>query len=145
MEINAPAERVFAAAVDWRGQDRWIPATTVRTGKQAGIAIGGEIMAVTGRGPLSVLDTMTITRWDVPERVDVRHTGTVIRGTGTMRVVPLGPEQSRFYWAEDFVIPLGTAGKLGWALLKPAFAVGMRAALRRFARLVESGELGTTP
>lgn len=142
VDIAAPAEVVFDAVVDWRGQDRWIPMTTVRAGRQAGIAVGGEVAAYTGIGPIGFLDTMTVTRWDVPHRVDVVHTGNVVRGIGIMTVRSLGPAQSRFYWAEDLEIPFGIAGQVGWALMKPAFGLGMRAALKRFAALVEAGELG---
>ena len=34
-------------------------------------------------------DTMVITRWEPPYRVDVTHTGKVVQGTGTMEVVAL--------------------------------------------------------
>ena len=142
VDIKAPAEQVFAAVVDWRGQDRWIPLTTVRPGRQAGIAVGGEIAAYTGIGPIGFLDTMTITRWDVPTRVDVVHTGSVVKGIGIMTVKPLGPHESRFYWAEELEIPLGVVGRIGWELIKPAFGFGMQAALKRFGQLVEAGELG---
>ncbi len=143
VDVDAPAQRVFNAVVDWRGQDLWIPATTVRPGKQGGIAVGGEISAVTGFGPISFLDTMTSTRWDDPVRVDVLHTGRVVRGIGIMRVQELGPDRSRFYWAEDLDLPLGVLGQVGWLVIKPAFALGMKVSLRKFASLVESGELGT--
>lgn len=142
VDIAAPASVVFDAVVDWRGQDRWIPLTTVRPGRNAGIAVGGEVAAYTGIGALGFLDTMTITRWDVPHRVDVLHTGNVVRGVGIMTVRSLGTDLSRFYWAEELEIPLGVFGQVGWAMLKPAFGFGMKAALRRFATLVENGELG---
>ena len=101
VDIAAPAQEVFNAVVDWRGQDRWVPLTIVRAGRQAGIAVGGEIA-----------------------------------------VRPLDAENSRFYWAEDLDVPLGIVGQIGWQLVKPAFAFGIKAALKRFANLVEKGELG---
>jgi hypothetical protein len=143
IDIDAPAEQVFAAVVDWRGQDRWIPATTVRVTNQAGIAVGGEIVAVTGVGLFSIVDTMVITRWDIPERVDVRHVGNIIKGIGIMRVIPISPERARFLWAEDIDVPFGLLGRSGWAVLKPGYAALIRRSLRKFAGLVESGELGT--
>ena len=142
VDIAAPAQEVFNAVVDWRGQDRWVPLTTVRAGRQAGIAVGGEIAAYTGVGPIGFLDTMTITRWDVPHRVDVLHTGNVVKGIGIMTVRPIDAENSRFYWAEDLEVPLGIVGQIGWQLVKTAFAFGIKAALKRFANLVEKGELG---
>jgi hypothetical protein len=142
VDIAAPAQQVFNAVVDWRGQDRWIPLTTVRAGRQAGIAVGGEIAAYTGIGPIGFLDTMTITRWDVPHRVDVLHTGNVVKGIGIMTVRSLDAQHSRFYWAEELEVPLGIVGQIGWQLIKPGFGIGMKAALKRFANLVEQGELG---
>ncbi len=142
VDVAAPADVVFAAVVDWRGQDRWIPFTTVRAGRNAGIEVGGEVAAYTGFGPFGFLDTMTITRWDVPRRVDVLHTGSVVKGRGIMAVHPLGPDRSRFYLAEDLEIPFGAAGEFGWMLIKPVFGIGMKSVLMRFASLVESGELG---
>ncbi len=144
VDVDASAEQVFAAVVQWSGQDRWIPLTTVRAGRHAGIGLGGEIAAYTGIGPIGFLDTMVITRWDVPHRVDVLHTGNVVKGIGIMTVRPLGSDRARFYWAEDLEVPLGVLGQVGWQIVKPAFGIGMKAALNRFARLVEQGELGGT-
>jgi len=142
VDVNASADRVFAAMVDWSAQGRWIPATTVTPGRNEGRGVGGELSAFTGVGKVGVLDTMVITRWDTPERVDVLHTGRVVRGIGIMRVEVLDESTSRFYWAEDLDLPLGPVGRLGWPLVKPAFALGMRQALGKFASLVEIGELG---
>ncbi|MGB3674980.1 MAG: SRPBCC family protein [Candidatus Nanopelagicales bacterium] len=142
VDVAAPAAVVFDAVVDWRGQERWIPLTTVRGGRNEGVGVGGEVAAYTGIGGFGFLDTMTITRWEVPHRVDVLHTGAVVRGIGIMTVRPLGADRSRFYWAEELEVPLGTIGQVGWALLKPAFGLGMKAALARFAALVEAGEIG---
>ncbi len=142
VDVNAPAERVFAAVVDWRGQDKWIPLTTVTPGRNDGVGAEGELSAFTGVGRLGFLDTMIITKWDAPHRIDVLHTGAVVRGTGIMRVEALNETTTRFYWAEELDLPLGLVGRVGWEVVKPAFALGMRQALRKFAALVESGELG---
>jgi len=85
VDIKAPAADVFRAVVDWPGQDQWIPLTQVRATAQAGVGVGGEIEAFTGIGKLGFLDTMTITRWDAPLRVDVLHTGAVVRGSASCR------------------------------------------------------------
>ncbi|MFA7266247.1 MAG: SRPBCC family protein [Candidatus Nanopelagicales bacterium] len=138
IDIAAPAQAVFDAITDWPSQDQWIPLTTVRGGRNGGVGVGGEVAAYTGIGGFGFLDTMTITRWDSPYRVDVLHTGNVVRGIGIMAVKPLGPHRARFYWAEDLDVPFGIVGQIGWGLLKPAFGVGMNAALGRFASLVEA-------
>jgi len=145
VDIDAPAADVFRAVVDWPGQDKWIPLTQVRATVKDGIGVGGEIEAFTGIGKLGFLDTMTITRWDAPLRVDVLHTGAVVRGIGVMSVRPLTETTSRFYWGEDLDLPLGPIGLVGWQFIKPVFGIGMRKSLNDFARLVERGELGTEP
>ena len=104
-------------------------------------SVGSEISAFTGLGPAGFLDTMTITRWDAPYRVDVLHTGKVVRGTGIMEVVALPGGRSRFIWSEDLDLPLGWLGQLGWPLARPAFLIGVRRSLLAFGRLVESGVL----
>jgi hypothetical protein len=84
---------------------------------------------------------MTITRWEPPYRVDVDHTGSVVRGTGTMEVIALPGDRSRFVWSEDLDLPLGALGRAGWPLAKPAFLAGVRRSLLQFGRLVEAGTL----
>ena len=104
VDIKAPAEQVFAAVVDWRGQDRWIPLTTVRPGRQAGIAVGGEIAAWHRDRSDWFSRHDDDHRWDVPTRVDVVHTGSVGEGhrhhdgeaSGLTSRASIGPKSSRF-------------------------------------------------
>jgi hypothetical protein len=84
---------------------------------------------------------MTITRWEPPYRVDVLHTGALVRGPGTMEVLALPEGRSRFVWSEDLDLPLGLLGRIGWPIVRPAFVAGVRRSLRSFARLVETGTL----
>ena len=142
VDVAAAPEQVWAALVDWDRQGEWMLLTDVRAGAQGGQGVGGELAARTGlrlpRGLLGgrrigVLDTMLITRWDAPRRVDVRHTGRVVRGTGTFEVRPRAGGGSTFVWTEGLDLPLGVLGRLGWPLVEPAFAAGVRLSLRRFA------------
>lgn len=141
--IDAPVEKVFDAIVDWSAQGEWMLGTTVWPVTNDGIGEGATIAAWTGIGKVGFLDTMTITRWERPYRVDVIHTGKVVRGTGTMEVVALPGGRSRFVWSEDIEIPLGILGQLGWPLVKPGFVGGVRKSLKEFGRLVEAGRLPT--
>jgi hypothetical protein len=113
--------------------------TTVRPTDQGGQGVGGGIEAFTGVGPLGVLDRMQITLWEPPRRCHVLHLGRVVRGTGAFEVEPLPGGRSRFVWREDLDLPLGVLGRLGWPLVRPAFAFGVQLSLRRFARWVEAG------
>jgi hypothetical protein len=106
---------------------------------QGGQGVGGGIEAFTGVGPLGFLDRMEITLWEPPRRCHVLHLGRVVRGTGAFEVEPLPGDRSRFVWREDLELPLGLLGRLGWPIVRPAFAAGVQLSLRRFARWVEAG------
>ncbi|MFP5218551.1 MAG: SRPBCC family protein [Actinomycetes bacterium] len=143
VDVDAPPERTWAAATDWDGQSAWMLGTTVRGTARDGQGVGGGIEAFSGvhAGPLrlGVLDTMVVERWEPPWLCHVRHTGPVVRGTGTFAVEPRDGGRSRFVWREDLDLPLGVVGRLGWVLVRPLFAAGVRLSLRRFARWVEAG------
>jgi hypothetical protein len=97
--------------------------------------------AWTGIGPVGFWDTMTITRWERPYRIDVLHTGSVVRGPGAMEVLALPDGRSRFVWREELELPPGPLARLGWPLVKPAIVASVKQSLRKFASLVETGTL----
>lgn len=140
--INADAHTVFAAVVDWPSQGEWMLGTRVEAVQGLGHEVGAELAAFTGVGRFGFLDTMTITRWDPPHRVDVLHTGSVVKGTGTMEVIELPDGRSRFVWSEDLELPLGALGRIGWPVAKLPFVLGVQRSLEKFAALVEAGSLG---
>ena len=138
VEIDAPPEQVWGALVDWDRQGEWIVLTDVRA-VGAIDGVGGRFDAVTGvklpgRRRIGVLDTMLITAWEHPRRIDVRHTGRVVRGTGTFEVRPRAGGGSTFVWTEGLDLPLGALGRAGWPLVRPVMSAGVRFSLRRFAR-----------
>nr|WP_221203530.1 SRPBCC family protein [Modestobacter versicolor] len=146
VDVDAPPEQVWAALVDWDRQGEWMLLTDVRAVDGDGQGVGGRLAAVTGvklprgllRGRrLGVLDTMLITDWQFPRRVDVRHTGRVVRGTGTFEVRPRTDGGSTFVWSEGLDLPLGALGRAGWPLVRPVMAAGVRYSLRRFAAFAE--------
>jgi hypothetical protein len=139
--IDAAPQRVFDAFSQWSEQGRWMVGTRVDVRRGDGRSVGSELAAWTGAGPAGFWDTMTITRWDPPWRVDVLHTGKVVRGLGTMEVVELRGQRSRFVWSEDLDLPLGWVGRVGWPLARPAFLAGVKRSLISFGRLVEQGVL----
>lgn len=139
--VDAPVQRVFDAFTQWSEQGRWMLGTRVEVNAGDGRSVGSELAAWTGAGPAGFWDTMVITRWESPYRVDVRHTGRVVRGTGVMEVIALPGGRSRFVWSEDLDLPLGTVGRIGWPLARPAFLLGVRRSLVAFGRLVEQGDL----
>jgi hypothetical protein len=139
VDVDAPVEQTWIGATDWDRQGEWMLGTTVRGTEQAGRGVGGGLEASTGIGRLRVVDTMRIEQWEPPHRCHVVHAGRLVRGTGTFVVEPRGGTGSRFVWREDLELPLGLLGRLGWPLVRPLAALGVRLSLRRFARWIEAG------
>jgi hypothetical protein len=139
VRVQAPATSVWTALTDWPAQSAWITATTVRTVDGDGRGVGGRIEAFTGFGRLGFLDTMEVAEWRPPTWCAVRHTGSVVRGTGAFEIVQAADEAagSTLTWFEDLEIPGGALGAAGFALARPLFETGVRRCLERFARLVE--------
>lgn len=133
VDVDAPPERVWAAVVDWERQAEWVALTTVTGGH----GVGATLVAWTGVGRLGFRDPMTITTWQPPARCVVRHDGRVVRGWAAFEVLARPDGGARFVWSEWLVLPLGTAGELGFAVVKPFFAWFLRRSLRRFAALAQ--------
>lgn len=130
VDVAAPPEQVWAALTDWNRQGEWMLGTRV-TGDHH---LGGVLAAETRLGPLGFLDTMVIIAWEPPHRCAVRHTGTVVRGSGAFEVEP-GPDgTSRFVWSEWLELPFGQLGQLGFLLVRPLVVAGINHSLRRFPR-----------
>lgn len=142
--VDAAPDVVWDAVTDWPRQSDWMLGTVVRATEHGGVGIGGGIEAFTGVGRLGFLDTMVITEWDPPHRCVVQHTGSVVRGLGIFEVFALPGGRSRFVWAEELDLPLGAVGRLGWPLVRPAFAWGVRRSLRQLAADIERGDHGGT-
>lgn len=138
--VRAPADRVFAAFTAWERQGEWIPFTRVRLVKGDGGA-GSVVEAVTTVGPAVLKDEMRVVRMDPPYEVRVVHCGRLLRGPGSLRCTPLAGGRTQVVWHEWFHLPLGVAGRVAWPLLWPGSKVSLTQALRRFARLVETGAL----
>lgn len=131
--VRAAPERVWEAAVDWPRQGEWMWGTRVRGGH----GVGAELSAWTGIGPVGFTDTMVITEWDPPRRCVVRHTGSVVRGSGVFEAIPLGG-QCEFSWTEQLELPGLIAGRAGRALVRALAQGGLDASLRRFARMAST-------
>ena len=133
VDVEASAAQTWAAAVDWPTQGEWMFLTRVEATSGDGHAVGDELAAYTGLGPLRFLDTMVITAYDAPRRCVVRHTGRVVRGTAAFEVIDVGAGRSRFVWSEWLELPLGFIGELGFALLRPLVLLPLRSSLAKFA------------
>jgi hypothetical protein len=115
--IRAAPERVWEVLADLQGQSRWMAdlrSLEITSGQQSG---AGTQMDVTSElfGQPMVKDRMTITAWEPPRRLDVRHDGS-FTGTGSFVLEPVRGG-TVFTWIEDFQPPLGRLGELGFRML----------------------------
>jgi len=138
--VNAPAAKVFAAFTAWERQGEWIPFTRVRVVEGDG-GQGSVVEAITTVGPAVLKDTMKVVRVDPPYEVRVVHCGRLLRGPGVLRCTPMDGDRTQVVWHEWFHLPDGIVGLLIRPVLWPGSKVGLSAALKRFARLVEQGDL----
>ena len=138
--VNAPADRVFAAFVNWERQSEWIPFTKVRVVEGDG-GEGSLIEAITALGPAAVRDEMRVVRVDAPYELKVVHCGKVLRGPGSMRCTAMAGDRTQVVMHEWFHLPGGAAGKLAWPVLWPGSKLSFKGALKKFGRLVEEGKL----
>lgn len=132
--VDAEAQQVWDALVDWDRHHEWM----LLTRASGGAGVGEAIEAFTGLGPLRVRDTMRIVVWDPPSRAVVRHTGRLVRGNASFEVYDAGPGRSRVVWSEWLDLPFGLLGRLGWSVARPLLRAGVAGSLRRLASLVEA-------
>jgi len=137
--IDAPAGKVFDAFTAWTQQDRWMLGTRVEIRTGDGKSVGSVIGGWTGAGPVGFWDTMEITRWEPPYRVDVLHTGSLVKGSRTMEVVALPGHTARFIWSGDRALPIGILGAAAWPVGKFPVVAGVKKSLKALKREIESG------
>ncbi|HVV13235.1 SRPBCC family protein [Amycolatopsis sp.] len=142
VDVAAPAGTTWLALTDWPRQHEWMLGTDVRVASGDGRSVGSQLTAFTGLRGLGFTDTMEITAWEPPVRCTVRHLGRIVRGSGAFHVHVKGPQSSAFVWSESLELPFGPLGRLGWPVARPAFSLGVRQSLRRFARFAENYSIG---
>jgi hypothetical protein len=138
--VRAPTEKVYAAFTAWERQGDWIPLTRVRVVSGDG-GEGSLIEAVTALGPAVLRDEMRVDRLDPPYEVRMIHCGKLLRGPGVMRCTPLTGDRTQVVWHEWFQLPAGVPGRMAWTVMWPGSKLSLNYALRRFANLVEAGDL----
>ncbi|KAA9158872.1 SRPBCC family protein [Amycolatopsis acidicola] len=142
VDVAVPAGTTWLALTDWPRQHEWMLGTDVRIVSGDGRSVGSRLAAFTGLRGVGFTDTMEITAWEPPVRCTVRHLGRLVRGSGAFHVHVKGPQTSTFVWSESLDLPFGPLGTLGWPVAKPAFSLGLRQSLRRFARFAEDYSIG---
>ncbi|MEM8619006.1 MAG: SRPBCC family protein [Actinomycetota bacterium] len=138
-QFTAPPERVWDELVDWKGHERWIPATRVEVGLGEPTDVGTEFVATTGVGPLALPDRMRVTscEWDAAARTGrcaVAKLGPVLTGHAGFMVSPVEADRADLIWFEEVQVRYAPAF-LG-PVLGRVGAAGFRSAMNRLARLL---------
>ncbi|WP_336206969.1 SRPBCC family protein [Nonomuraea sp. LPB2021202275-12-8] len=129
VHVPAPPEQVFALVTDWPRQREWMFMTSARQVAE------DRIEAYTGIRPFGFLDVMTITAWDPPSLVRMRHIGRLVRGEGVIRVQAC-EGGSRVIWGERLRPPFGVLGRALWPLARLLTVMLARHSLRKLGRLL---------
>ena len=141
--MSASPVVVWEVLVDWAGQHRWIPLTTVRVVGDREVGLGVRCVALSGwwlgRWPIGLLDRFVVTAWQPPSDaetglLEVLHLGPYFTGPGVFEVSSAATgTQVRCTEIVDVAggrVPTRLAG-----LFLPVLRAGFRRSLRTLGRL----------
>ena len=138
--FDVAARAVWDALVDWQHHGEWMPMTRIEVGPGAPTAIGTQITACTGLGPLSLVDRMEIVRcdWHDDDRsgeCELSKLGPILRGRAGFTVEASGPGKADLVWCEDVRLPYTPQ------MLAPIVRLlgigGFRLGMRRLEKLLD--------
>ena len=137
--FDAPPRRVWDEMIDWNGHGEWIPATRMDVAPGDATAVGAELTAFTGYGPLTLEDRMRVARctWDDEQSIgdcEVEKLGPVLTGRAGFTVVPEG-SGTAVVWLEDVTVP--HAPGFTAPVIAKLSAIGFKLAMRSLAKIVE--------
>ena len=139
-QVSAEPARVWQVLIDWAGQSRWIPFTTVEVVSDHDQGLGVRAVALSGfrlgRIPVGLLDNFVVTGWRPAKELEVLHLGPYFTGEGAFRLEP-HHGGTRVIATEVFSLPGGkpieAIVRLGLPLMRAAF----RRSLRGLATIAE--------
>ncbi|MCI0633309.1 MAG: SRPBCC family protein [Actinobacteria bacterium] len=137
-EFTSEPERVWAAAVRWEDQPRWMQdAVWVRvvSSERAGVGTRIRVKNRVLHVPLFA-EELEVTTWEPPTRLEMRHRS-FVRGLGTWELEP-DDHGARFTWTEDLSLPVPLLGELALLVYRPFLRRLMRRGLSRLQRLVDA-------
>ncbi|HET9301478.1 MAG TPA: SRPBCC family protein [Propionibacteriaceae bacterium] len=142
-EIDAPIAAVWDVLIDWTGQSRWIPMTTVRVTGDRKAGLGTRVEALSGvrlgRIPLGLLDRFIVTGWSPPVTdtavLEVLHLGPYFTGEGAFRLTG-HDEKTTVSCIEAFALPGGRLVEWPVRLALPALRGGLTSSLRALGEIV---------
>ncbi len=146
--VDADLDAVWAVLVDWVGQERWIPLTTVQVHSAEDRGRGVRVAALSGfwlgRVPVGLLDNFVVTGWSPPHEAEggaraelaVLHLGPYFTGEGVFQLSTDGAG-TRVQATELFDVPGGALANRLVGLALPLMRVGFGASLAQLAAVVE--------
>jgi uncharacterized protein YndB with AHSA1/START domain len=137
-EIDRPPTEVWAHLADVRRHVSWMADAVAIRLLDDDPGVGQRFECDTRIGPLALTDVMTITAWDPPRRMGVRHTGLVAgEGAFTLEAIDLD-RRTRFAWREELSFPWFLGGRLGGRAARPLLRLVWRRNLRRLRAELEA-------
>lgn len=140
----APVPAVWAELIDWEGQGRWIPFTSVRVTGPTRRGLGVRVAALSGfwlgRLPVGLLDRFVVTGWTEPSatadwaELEVLHLGPYFTGPGVFRLEP-SAEGTTIRCVELFDLPLAPLLEPLARLALPVMRVAFRQSLAQLAEV----------
>lgn len=119
IELAPPPAAVWPRLVDWERLGEWMREASgfeVTSPQREGVGVTARAsVRIAG---ITTSDTVTVTRWEPPEWLEIRHEGWV-GGTGLMHLRPRG-SGSYLWWRETLLPPWGIVGSVGLRSLQPA-------------------------
>lgn len=139
--VPAAPAHVWPLLVDWVGQERWIPLTTMRqlTDRAEGLGarIRGEHGLRLGGRRIGLTDEMIVTRWEPPYELEMTHLGPSFTGVGVFTIEARGM-RSWLSIRERITVPGGRAVRTAVLAVRPMLQRQLATGLDRFAALVQA-------
>ena len=142
-EIDAPIAPVWDVLINWTGQSRWIPMTTVQITGDRKAGLGTRVEALSGvrlgRIPVGLLDRSVVTGWSPPvtdtAELKVWHLGPYFTGEGVFRLT--GHDgKTTVSCIETFAVRGGRLVEWPVRLALPALRAGLTSSLRALGEIV---------
>ena len=142
-EIDAPIAAVWDVLINWTGQSRWIPMTTVQITGDRKAGLGTRVEALSGvrlgRIPVGLLDRFVVTGWSPPvtdtAELKVWHLGPYFTGEGVFRLT--GHDgKTTVSCIETFAVRGGRLVEWPVRLALPALRAGLTSSLRALGEIV---------
>ena len=137
VDIAAPVSEVWKMAADLASHGKWMEdVESIEFGSEARQGNGTELRVATRVGPFRTIDVMTVTGWEPPRKISVRHRG-LFTGRWEFEISAVGGA-TRFTWTEEIDFPWRAGGPIGEIVARPILTRIWRRNLQRLKVLLEA-------